>query len=256
MNILITSGGTKVPIDPVRDLTNMSSGTFGSKIAAEFLAYKHHVHYMISKGGKTPFSTTVDFYRHNDMQTTLASVGRLYDFALRHADYYHEYPYRDFEEYAAALEENVKYLKPEIVILAAAVSDYLVSYSDHKVKSAKELTLHLQPAPKLISRVKLWRPETTLVGFKLLIEASDDELVEAAQGSIGTNGCDMVVANNLCSLKEGRHRIVVVRRNREKNAKQPFLNYEYGEGCDLAREVVENAFAERKMKCAETSSSE
>ena len=36
MKILITSGGTKVPIDRVRSITNMSHGTFGSRIADAF----------------------------------------------------------------------------------------------------------------------------------------------------------------------------------------------------------------------------
>ena len=36
MKILITSGGTKVPIDRVRSITNMSQGTFGSRIADAF----------------------------------------------------------------------------------------------------------------------------------------------------------------------------------------------------------------------------
>ena len=37
MKILVTSGGTKIPIDRVRDITNMSTGTFGSKIAIELI---------------------------------------------------------------------------------------------------------------------------------------------------------------------------------------------------------------------------
>ena len=36
MNILVTSGGTKIPIDRVRSITNMSRGTFGSRIADAF----------------------------------------------------------------------------------------------------------------------------------------------------------------------------------------------------------------------------
>ena len=40
MKILITSGGTKVKIDQVRHIGNMSKGTFGSKIAEEFYIFK------------------------------------------------------------------------------------------------------------------------------------------------------------------------------------------------------------------------
>ena len=38
MKILITSGGTKVSIDRVRSITNMSQGTFGSRIADAFFS--------------------------------------------------------------------------------------------------------------------------------------------------------------------------------------------------------------------------
>ena len=41
MKILITSGGTKVPIDRVRSITNMSCGTFGSRIADAFYSNEH-----------------------------------------------------------------------------------------------------------------------------------------------------------------------------------------------------------------------
>ncbi len=254
MRILITSGGTKVPIDPVRDITNMSSGRFGSNIATAFLERDHDVHYMVSKYGRSPFSTTFDFYQNDNWEREIGNFARLHNFCQKHRKHYHEYRYKDFEEYAAALEQNIKYLQPDIVLLAAAVSDYLVPYTDNKMRSSDDMTLRMTPAPKLIAKVKLWHPETTLVGFKLLVEATDDQLFDAAQGSITTNGCDMVVANDLRTIMEGKHRIIIVRRNREKSAKQPFLNYEYGEGCDLAREVVENALHERSMACKTSSS--
>jgi hypothetical protein len=59
--ILITSGGTKVPIDKIRDITNQSSGTFGSKIATEALKRNHDVTFMRAKGSKSPFSMEIDF---------------------------------------------------------------------------------------------------------------------------------------------------------------------------------------------------
>jgi phosphopantothenate-cysteine ligase len=250
MNVLITSGGTKVPIDPARDLTNMSSGTFGSKIATEFLARGHRVHYLIPKDGKTPFSQRIDLKHATNISEVLTSVGHLIQFAEMNRGRYYECNYRDYEDYARKLEEGVKAFQPDIVVLVAAVSDYLCDYSDNKIRSAKELTIQLRPALKLISQVKLWHPTTTLVGFKLLVEASDDDLIEAAQASIVRNGCDMVVANDLDTIKAGNHRIIIVRKGDDK---KPFDNRVYGDGCDLAREVVDNALEVRK-KCAATSS--
>ena len=55
MKILITSGGTKIKIDMVRSITNMSKGTFGSKIATEFLRYDNeHVTFLHAKDSKLP----------------------------------------------------------------------------------------------------------------------------------------------------------------------------------------------------------
>lgn len=43
MKILITSGGTKIPLDSVRHIGNMSSGTMGREIALAALEKKHEV---------------------------------------------------------------------------------------------------------------------------------------------------------------------------------------------------------------------
>ena len=65
MKILVTSGGTKVPIDAVRDITNMSKGTFGAAICREFLNATvntdDEVWYLGSQDGCRPFKMEVDF---------------------------------------------------------------------------------------------------------------------------------------------------------------------------------------------------
>jgi phosphopantothenoylcysteine synthetase/decarboxylase len=210
MNILVTSGGTKVPIDPVRAITNTSSGRFGSNIASVLLDKGHHVHFMCSKGSKTPLKLVLDFNNKEEKHVKEHQFANMYSFMIRNYRRYHEYEYKDFEEYAKVLEENVKYLKPDVVILAAAASDYLVDYTDNKLRSAKELTLQLRPAHKLIKLIKLWCPSTFLVGFKLLVEATDEQLEEAAKKSIKDNQCDLVVANDLMSIKAGKHKIKMV----------------------------------------------
>lgn len=59
MNVLITSGGTEIMIDMVRHIGNMSSGTFGSKIALECLKRGDHVTFLKAKNSKSPISTTI-----------------------------------------------------------------------------------------------------------------------------------------------------------------------------------------------------
>lgn len=62
MKILVTSGGTKIPIDKVRDITNMSKGTFGSKIATELLKLGHEIIFFKAKNSKSPFKFDYNFF--------------------------------------------------------------------------------------------------------------------------------------------------------------------------------------------------
>ena len=67
MKILVTSGGTKIPIDRVRDITNMSKGTFGSKIATELLKLNQEVYFLKAKGSRSPFKVEIDLAKgYND----------------------------------------------------------------------------------------------------------------------------------------------------------------------------------------------
>ena len=66
MKILITSGGTKIPIDRVRSITNMSRGTFGSKIADAFYDKVNDavedvsITFFMAKGSKMPSRQDID----------------------------------------------------------------------------------------------------------------------------------------------------------------------------------------------------
>lgn len=214
MQILITSGGTKVPIDPVRNITNMSSGKFGSELATSALQAGLDVIYLVSSEGKTPFSTDIDFCSNPDLKTITKSLSTLHDFYATYHHHYQEHRYHHFDEYAEKLKSLIITQKPDIVILAAAVSDYLVhNYSNNKVRSSESFSIQLVHAPKLIRSIKEWRPDVFLVGFKLLVNANDSELLKAAMQSIEQNKCDLVVANDLSSIRRGAHEVLVVEGN-------------------------------------------
>lgn len=209
MKIFITSGGTKVPIDPVRDITNMSHGTFGSKIAKEALNQGHEVFYFVSKDGRTPFKLEVNFFENFGISPHQFSDELEWCDEFRHL--YHEAQFRNYDDYASGLESGLASFQPDIIILAAAVSDYLVTPCDTKVRSAEKLTIELFPAEKLIGKVKQWCPTANLVGFKLLVGSTDQkQLLNAAHESIEKNHCDLVVANEFNTLKAGNHEIMLV----------------------------------------------
>jgi phosphopantothenoylcysteine synthetase/decarboxylase len=259
MRVLITSGGTKVPIDGVRDIshefddiTNMSHGTFGAKIAREFLNLSDaEVLYLGAKDGCSPFKMEVNFAQTEQVvgmpflwtAEDAEQMDRMWKFLFWCQEFRtrcQEYTYRTYEQYSSLLESIMTTEKPDIVILAAAVSDYVVDNPvDGKIRSSDALTIQLKPAEKLISRIKQWHPVCKLVGFKLLVNSTKPELESAALKSIRENGCDLVVANDLADIKANKHTLRLVRLNNIQSVETVFSdpadpNY-------LAKEVVKKA---------------
>lgn len=226
MRILITSGGTKVPIDSVRDITNMSKGTFGANIATEAMMRNHHVTYFCAKGAVTPFTFSVNLKEMflpprtetpqvgeflGMMSGLLEMASQAWQKYEQISKLYEEEVFRNYSDYASSLEKLVKNGNFDVVILAAAVSDYVVKPIEGKIRSSDDLTIQLIPAEKLISKVKIWNPDIYLVGFKLLVNAPEWDLADAAEESIEKNKCDMVIANDLAALKAGNHRVMIMR---------------------------------------------
>jgi hypothetical protein len=94
------------------------------------------------------------------------------------------------------------------------------------------MTIQLHPLPKLISSVRAKAPRCTLVGFKLLVDCSEDELVQASYKSIAENHCDLVVANDWRSLQRNEHQVLLVRDEKGKPV------FERHGGVDLGRTVA------------------
>lgn len=210
MKVLVTSGGTKIPIDRVRNITNMSKGTFGSKIAWEFLKLGHDVVFYKATDSKSPMSLTIDLFNgFNQNKISNWCVER-----SKYAQNYMEYSYSTFDEYAENLKFIIGLESPDVILLAAAVSDYGVeNFIDGKVRSNDMFSIKLKQLPKLIYYVKEWAPNAKLVGFKLLVNSKHGELLDAANRSIKDNGCDMIVANDLQQMKDDNHQIDLVFKN-------------------------------------------
>lgn len=208
MKILITSGGTKVPIDPVRDITNMSNGTFGAKIATEILQLDHEVIFFTSERGLTPFKYEVDFYTNDRLDHKITNRQ---DWCNLHRSLYTQERYRNYDDYKSGLETLIFKHKPDVIVLAAAVSDYVAIPKVDKIKSSEDLTIKLHPADKIISNLKKLSPSSKLVGFKLLVSSTEAELLSASWKSIVENQCDLIVANDLTTLKSGNHEVILVK---------------------------------------------
>lgn len=212
---LITSGGTKIKIDMVRSITNMSRGTFGSQIATYAFLKELNVRFLYAKESRIP-DIPCDWIE-----------------------------YVTFEDYAARLDEQLK-LQPDIVILAAAVSDYGVeNYVDGKLRSGEDLVIRLKPLPKLISTVRAKCPNCVLCGFKLLVKSSAEELRAAAVDSLFKNKCDLIVGNDLADIRNNDHKLTIVERKEEYDYD---ISYYASKDVDLAKVVVERCLEHYSRK--------
>lgn len=126
--------------------------------------------------------------------------------------------FRYFDELARLLKKLLTQARYDIVIHAAAVSDYaLKKTSLKKVKSGcRDLPLVLTPTPKLISKIKRIAPRIFLVGFKLETFTNRKPLLASAKKLIGEARCDLVVAN---TLNQNRYHGYVINKTGDVLAK-------------------------------------
>src|SRR5699024_4188292 len=86
---------------------------------------------------------------------------------------------------------------------------------EKKISSKNEtLSILLEKAPKVIQMIKQWQPETLLFGFKLLVDASTEELLEVGWQLLQKNQCDYVLANDLQTIHGSKHRGLLIDRTK------------------------------------------
>ena len=167
--IIVTAGGTEEAIDPVRYLSNRSTGRMGYAVAAE----------AARRGAEV---ILVSAPTHLD---TPAGVRRVNVRSAR-------------EMYAAVMAE---YETADAVVKAAAVADYRpAEIAPQKIKKSDgELTIHLTRNPDILMELGRKKTHQVLVGF-----AAETENVETyAQGKLAKKNLDFIVANNVAEKDAG-----------------------------------------------------
>ena len=170
--ILITAGPTIEYIDPVRVITNQSSGKTGVLLASE----------LISAGAKV----TLIYGPGRESPPKGAKVVNI----------------QTLQEMFNAVKKEMK-KKFDIVIMAAAASDYtLEKSSTTKIKSnLDKIVLKLKRTPKIIDQIKKMQKDVFLVGFKAEARISKENLVKEARKKIRESGADLIIANDIGTKK-------------------------------------------------------
>ena len=194
MNILITSGGTSEKIDQVRSITNHSTGQLGKMIAEHCL----------SEGASVTLLTTAKAVKPDPHDNLTIKIMKDTEQLLKglvpaHDVLIHSMAVSDYKPvYMAGFEE---------VLASSDLAEFLEkSNSESKISSADDYqVLFLKKNPKIISKVKEWNPNIRLIGFKLLVGVSKEELLTTARASLEKNQAELIVANDLTEISNGQH---------------------------------------------------
>ncbi len=214
MNVVVTAGGTIAPIDDVRHIVNASTGRFGAAIAEAALRRGAEVWHVHAPAALLPFRRLAHLDLDADPAAEAARLDRLRADWLAHRDRLHPVPLAigTVAEYADRLEATLRGRPVDVIFLAMAASDFAPVVMPGKLPSDSEtLTLHCRRLPKVIRSVRDWSPAGYLVGFKLLSDAPEPELIRQAQVGCLANRADLTVANDLRTVRAGRHVIHLVR---------------------------------------------
>jgi phosphopantothenoylcysteine decarboxylase/phosphopantothenate--cysteine ligase len=168
--VLVTAGPTFEYIDPVRIITNKSSGKMGVAVAEEALARGAEVTLVYGPGTAIP----------------PISVKKI--------------PVETSQEMYEAVVSELKSKKYDIAIATAAVADWAPEeHYEYKVPTSTkaELTVKLKPTPKIIDAVKKISPDTFLVAFRAEYNLSDEELIQSAYERLKRAKADLIAANDI-----------------------------------------------------------
>lgn len=165
-NFLITAGPTREDLDPVRFISNHSSGTMGVELANAAAQQGANVHLVL---GATSKSFT--FHKNVNVENVISA--------------------QDMFEAVDAKFDN-----SEVIIMAAAVADYTpLTTSDKKIKKKEgDLSIQLKRTKDILKTVGTRKqPNQTLVGFAL--ETNNE--VENAKRKLKKKNLDLIVLNSL-----------------------------------------------------------
>lgn len=160
--VLITAGPTREKIDPVRYLTNRSSGRMGYALAEAALRRGARVLLVTGPTSLKPPSAA-----------EVASV-----------------------ESAQQMLDAVLRLLPEssIVIKTAAVADYTIANpAEQKLKRGGHMTLDLEPAPDILAEISRHKKSQLIIGFA----AETENVLENARKKLQTKSLDAIVVNDV-----------------------------------------------------------
>ncbi|MFA6092997.1 MAG: bifunctional phosphopantothenoylcysteine decarboxylase/phosphopantothenate--cysteine ligase CoaBC [Elusimicrobiota bacterium] len=182
--VLVTSGGTREPIDAVRCIANASTGKTGAALADAFADAGWQVTYVHAQSARLP--------------------GRAME----------RVPFLSFQDLDETLRSQLSGGRFDAVVHAAAVGDFSVERvegspcaEDGKLSSGSGLVLTLKPNAKLVERLKDYAGgNLTVVAFKLTASQDEAQRRRSVEKLLASPSVDLVVHNDINELRAAPER--------------------------------------------------
>jgi phosphopantothenoylcysteine decarboxylase/phosphopantothenate--cysteine ligase len=199
MRILITAGGTREYIDPVRFISNASSGRMGYALARAALKAGHNVTLITAPTAQEPPS--------NAKVVNVESAAQMLEAVKRHFGWC------------------------DCLIMAAAVADYTpIRPVRTKIKKAgKHLTIQLKPTPDILKWAGAHKKkDQILVGFAL----EDKALRARAKEKLQDKNLDVIAANTPAAVGAGKTTVLI------KTPGRKWLKLHKASKATIARKII------------------
>ena len=178
IKVLVTAGACREHIDPMRFLTNHSSGKMGLALSRALYSRGAQVHLVHAH-----VTENIPEYIHSQKAETAEEMFN----AVKEVDY-------------------------DIAIKSAAVTDYTFErYSEEKIKKSGDMTLNLVRTQDILKYLGKNKGERFLVGFA----AESENIIENARKKISSKNLDLIVANNISVSGSNNTEVFVVSKDTE-----------------------------------------
>jgi phosphopantothenoylcysteine decarboxylase / phosphopantothenate---cysteine ligase len=181
--VVVTAGRTEEPLDPVRVITNRSSGRMGIEIAHAFLEAGAQVR-LIAGEMSVPLPPRVTVTRATTTEKMLAAV-------------------------LAALPRT------DVMVMCAAVADYRPFRAAGSKSHESSITVRLERTPDILKEVSKRHHHALVVGFSL------DDSVARARTKLGEKHLDLIVSNPFSTAGSGTIKARLIFGSQKSNVRSP-----------------------------------
>lgn len=179
--ILIIGGPTAESVDDIRIITNRSSGKTAVRLAKNAFYRGAEVEFWYGVGSKEPKPSYVNTINFESIDDLIKIIGK-----------------KDLKKF-------------DVIIICAALSDYIPKRQMGKIPSGKEkLLIEMSPAPKIILKLRQKAPKSKIIGFK--VEDKKDKLIDRAFDLLKKNNINFVVANTTTGFTKDNNEIWIINK--------------------------------------------